>query len=248
MSKITISCFCFWLFAISLQAQTAAWEEVSKESMAKVFEQMSNWFKNSTNYAVTITHASYENYSTSTPFEKSTGYFKKEGENYHSFLLSIHTIQNANYKIVLDTANKVMMVSNVDKSIWDAYTLDDYQYTLKTCTGIKMLKVNTDKRYRLTYGEGHPLERYEFLIASDGALKELVWYYSKAVPKDEGNPNSEKVKPRLTIIFSSYKKWQPNLSENEFDEKKYFFIKGNKLFPVKKYQHFKLSDQRLRLD
>ncbi|MBK8705986.1 MAG: hypothetical protein IPN33_22145 [Saprospiraceae bacterium] len=248
MNKKNTTCFCFCLFAILLQGQVAAWEDISKDNMAKVFEQMSNWFKNTTNYTVTVTHASYENHSTTVPFEKSTGYFKKEKENYHSFLLGIHTLQNLNYRIVLDTVNKVMMVANVNKSIWSTYTIEDYKYILKTCAGIQKTNSNLDKRYRITYPEGYPLERYEFLMANDGSLKEVVMYYSKKVAKDPNDENSEKVKPRLSITFSTYKKVQPGASGNEFDEKKYFVQKGNKLFPTKKYQDFTLSDQRLSLN
>ena len=82
MKKIILICCCFWLCTVSAHGQIPAWETVSKENMAKVFEQISNWLKNSTNYSVKITHASFENYSTETPFEKSVGYFKKENENY----------------------------------------------------------------------------------------------------------------------------------------------------------------------
>ncbi len=248
MMKRGIIYCCFWLFAFSAQAQTATWEDMSKEGMAKVFEQMSNWFKNTTNYSVVVTHASYETHTTTLPFEKSVGYFKKEKDNYHSFLLDIHSIQNAQYKIVLDTANKVMMIANIDKSIWNAYTLEDYKFILKTSKECKIMRLNTDKKYQIAYNEGHPLERYEFLVASDGSLKEVIMYYSKKVPKDVDNKNSEKVKPRLTITFSAFKKLQPNTNDNEFNEKKYFLKKGKKLVPVAQYKDFTLSDQRFIVD
>lgn len=248
MKKRMISCYGFWLLAISLQGQSAAWEEISKDRLAKVFEQMSNWYKANTNYMVNVTHASYQTHSATVPYEKSTGFFKKENENYHSFLLGIHTIQNLSYKVVLDTVNKVMMVANIDKSIWNLYTFDDYKYSLKTCTLVQQMSINTDKKYRITYQEGYPLEQYEFLMANDGSLKEIVMYYRKKIPKDPDNPNSEKVKPRLSISFSAYKKVQPNPNGDEFDEKKYFSDKGNKLVPTKKYQGFTLSDQRLSLN
>ena len=248
MMKKGITYCCLWLFASSAQAQTPIWEDVPKEGMAKVFEQMSDWFKNTTNYTVTVTHASYETHTTTQSFEKSVGYFKKEKDNYHSFLLDIHSIQNARYKIVLDTANKMMMVSNIDKSIWNAYTLEDYKYILKTCKGCKIMRINADKKYQIEYNEGHPLERYEFIVASDGSLKEVIMYYSKKVPKDADNPNSEKVKPRLAIVFSAFKKLQPNTNDTEFDETQYFIKKGKKLIPTGKYKNFTLSDQRLIVD
>ncbi|CAN5526245.1 hypothetical protein BH10BAC1_BH10BAC1_13370 [soil metagenome] len=247
MNKKIITYFCSLLFALTVQAQAPEWVTVSKDNMAIVFEQMSNWYKNNTNYSVVVTHTSYQTHTTTVPYEKSVGFFKKEKNNYHSFLLGIHTIQNTNCKIILDTANNAMMVANVDNSIWTAYTLEDYKYTLKMCKEIKVVTINTDKKYRLEYSEGYPLERYEFIVAADGSLKEVIWYYSKKIPKDIDDENSEKVKPRLSITLSAYKKLQSGSNKNEFDETKYFVKKGNKLFPSEKYKNFTLSDQRIVL-
>ncbi len=233
------------MLVIILQAQTPLWESVSKDQMAKVFEQVNHWFKTSSNYSVTVTHASYENYNTKVPFEKSTGYFKKENECYHSFLLGIHTIQNANCKIVIDTLNQSMMITNIDNSIWSSYTIDDYKYTLKACKSIEVMKINNDKKYKLEYSEGYPLEKYEFLIGADGTIKEVVWFYSKKVPKNIDDENSEKVKPRLSITFSSYKKNVAGSVKQECAESKYIIKKGNKMFPSDKYKNYSLSDQRL---
>ena len=248
MKKKIIICFCISFLHVSLQGQSTGWTDISKENMAKVFEQISNWYKQTTDYTVTVTHASFENHTTGIPYEKSTGYFKKEKENYHSFLLNVHTIQNLKYKIVLDSIEKTMMVSNINQSIWEVYMLEDYAYVLKSCKEIKMAAVQHDKRYRLIYNEGFPLEKYEFLMAADGSLKEVVMYYSKKVPKDENNPDSEMVKPRLSITFSAYKKGILGTGTNEFDEKNYFIKKGNKLVPTGKYKNYTLSDQRLKLD
>lgn len=248
MNRKIITYCCFCLFANALQSQGPVWESISKDKMAKVFEQTSSWFKNTSHYSVNVTHASFETWSKTVPFEKSTGYFKKEAENYHSFILGIHTIQNSKYKIVLDTANKTMIVASVGKSIWNAYTLEDYQYTLKSCTSIKMTNFGKDKKYRLEYGEGYPLERYELLVANDGLIKEVTMYYSKKIPRNPDDENSEKVKPRLNITFTGYKKAPSGTDDNEFDENRYFIKKGNKLLPAKRYQNYTLSDQRLTLD
>jgi len=248
MNMKLIACYWFCLTALALPAQTLAWEEVSKDKMAKIFTGMSDWFKQTTNYAVTVTHASFESHLTPVYYEKSTGYFKKEGENYHSFLLGIHSFQIAPYKIMLDTANRTMLVSNIEQSIWAAYTLEDYTYQLNSCMSIKAANFGSDKKYRLEYGENYPLERYEFVTGSDGALKELVMYYRKAVPKDPENEQSEKVKPRLSITFSGYKKGPPGRNAREFDTGNFFTKSGNKLAPAGKYRNFKLIDQRLHAE
>lgn len=251
MREKSLYIFCFTLFVCSfsrVQSQDVAWKTITKEDMANVFEQLSNWFKNSSAYSFTVTHVSYENYKTIVPYEKSVGYFKRDKNNYHSFLLGIHTIQNKKYKISVDTASKIIMVANTDSSIWDTYKLDDYKVLLESCATIKMFNQTTDKRYRLEFREGYPLSSYEFLIASNGVLKEITWYYAKEVQKDPDDEHSQKVKPRLSITFSDYKKNPVFNYKNEFDESAYFLNKGNKLVVTEKYKKFEISDQRLILN
>lgn len=242
-----ICCWC-WLAVSTLSAQALAWENIGKDRMANVLIQLNDWFKNTPNYAVTVTHTSFETYTTTVPYEKSVGYFKKDRERYHSFLLGIHTFQNAAYKIVVDTANQTMLVANVEPGIWNAYDLEGYTYLLNSCSGIKTANSGSDKKYRLEYGIGHPLERYEFLLAPDGSLKEVAMYYRNSVPKNPDNPASEKVTPRLNITFSGYKKGNFGMTNDECDEKKFFIKKGNKLLPTGKYRNFNLIDQRLSLN
>ncbi|MGQ0829850.1 MAG: hypothetical protein ACT4ON_15795 [Bacteroidota bacterium] len=221
---------------------------ISKTDMAKVFEQMNNWFKNTPAYSLTVTHASYENHTTTVPVEKSVGYFKKDKESYHSFLLGIRTIQNIQYKIVVDTSDKILMVANPDQLIWNSYTLDDYTLILKNCIAIKMSTNGTDKRYSIHFSEGYPLSSYEFLISPDGLPKEIIWYYNEEVSKDEDNENSQKVKPRVCITFSGYRK-KPVLNyKEEFDSSPYFTKANGKLVVSSKYKNFKFSDQRLNIN
>ena len=72
---------CVTIFSISVvitPAQSTKWMTISRPEMAKVLEKMNAWFKITAAYSVTITHASYENYTTTTAVERSVGYFKKD--------------------------------------------------------------------------------------------------------------------------------------------------------------------------
>lgn len=232
------------LLAFIGKAQVQKPENVDKATMAKVFEKMNNWFKNTPAYSMKVTHASYENYTTTVPADRAVGYFKKDKNNYHSFLIGIHTIQNNDYKIVIDTAQKIMLVASPDQLVWNSYTTDNYIYLLQECSAIKVTTIGTDKKYRLEYKEG-PLACYEIVVDADGLLKEVVSFYAKAIKKDENDKNSPKVKPRIVITFSGYEKKPVFNYKKDFDESCYFIKKGSKVIPVERYKKFKFSDQRL---
>lgn len=223
--------------------QSAEWKEVSKEQAGKVFEKVNNWFKNTPAYSLNITHASYESYTSLVPAEKSEGYFKKQENNYHSFLLGIHTVQNISYRVVIDTTGHMILVAHPDKSIWEAYTTGDYATSLESCLSVKASETEKETRYRLEFSEEHPLQAYELIIGKDGLLKEVISYYRNRKNED----GTAEITPRLSITFSGYN-LKPLFVKNEFDDKKYFTDNNNMLALTKEYKDYKLSDQRLVTD
>jgi hypothetical protein len=223
------------------------WVTVSKENMSKVFEGMNSWFRNTTDYSLTVTHASYKDYKTTVPAEKSVGYFKKDkNNNYHSFLLGIHTIQNAGCKIVVDSMQKIIMVANPDKLIWTNYTNEDYTYILNAAVSIKMMNYTNEKLYRVEFSKSATISSYEFLIGSDNVLKQIVWYYGKEV-KSVDDESTTGTKPRLVITFSNMKKNAVLNYKDDFDESNYFTKNNSKMILTERYKKYKLIDSRVEL-
>jgi len=238
----------FFYFFISLsfaqQPATQQYKYVGRADMAVVFKKINDWFINTPTYTLSVTHASFEDHKTPNPAEKSTGYFKKENSNYHSFLIGVHTIQNKKYKIVVDSSQKIILVSNPDKLIWNNYAVADFDSILQICSTIKVFSSGQDKLYRLDFNKESTIAYYEFLINTEGMLKEIVWYYNKEMKIDEDDENSKAVKPRVSISFSNYNTSEQLNYNNEFEESNYFTIKDNKFIVSEKYKMYKLFDQR----
>jgi hypothetical protein len=228
------------LFITQAKAQSIP---ISKEEIGKVFEKTNTWFRETPVYSLDVVHASFENYTTPLPADKAIGYFKKDGKNYHSFLLGIHTIQNTEYKIVIDTAEKIIAVANPDQLTWLKYTQEDYKVFLKSCTAVRTSKTGRYTFYRVELPENNPITAYEFLLDEKGLAREINWYYNKEVKKDE---NSTAAKPRMSISFSGYNE-APSFNYSEtFSEVPYFVKKNDKLVVTEKYKNFRLLDQRVK--
>lgn len=244
MKKITcliaVLLVCF-IFPLLTKAQSA----VGKEEMMNVFKKINNFFTNTSAYSLTVTHASYENYTTPVPVEKSTGYFKKQNENYHSFLLGIHTVQNSRYKFVIDTSEQVIMIQNPDQLTWINYTSEDYLQLLKNATAIRMTITGNYKFYRIELPADNPIAAYEFLVDEEGLAKEIIWYYNKEVKKDQ-EAVQPAAKPRASISFSNYKKEVEFNYAATFSEDNFFKNVSNKLVTTDKYHTYKIRDQRVR--
>lgn len=236
------------LVTSSSQAQQAQWTVISQEELATVFVSLQEWHEMHTDYALRITHTSFEDHLTTIPYEKSTGYFQKAGSYYHSFLLGIHSIQTAKYKIVIDTTSATLIVANSNPGNIIVHNEDDYSYLLAKCRSQLVHYEGGDKRYRLEFDEGFLLEKYELLVSHEGFLKAATWYYSSAVPVDPDQENSRKSKPRLNISFTLESTNEFSGDKKKFEASTYFITDGNKLLPVGKYKDFTVSDQRLTLD
>lgn len=230
------------LTAFSVSAQALSWQPLSVDEASNVYVQLNKLYNQTSSYELAIHYASYKDYTTTVEYEQSTGYFKKYGNNYHSILLGIHTIQNNKYKIVLDTVSKVLAVANPDSVFKSGMTMVDYKSMLQYGEALKTATVGTEKHYRIEFNETYPISACEYTMNSTGWITELTIYYNKEITNEEGN--SEKIKPRLKMTFSGYRF---NISQgvNELNEKIYFTKQGYKITLIGKYKDYMLSDQRV---
>ncbi len=242
--KNIICVVAFLWISVFAYAQTAKAEYVGRADMAKVFKQINSWFLNTPTYTLMVTHTSFEDYKTIVPADKSVGYFKKDRNNYHSFLLGIHTIQNKKYKVVVDSSQKIIIIANPDQLIWNNYTLNEYDTILKMCSTIKVIEKNSDKLYRIEFDQENPLSGYEFFVSTEGILKEMVWYSNQEIKKKPADASSETSKPRVHTVFSNYNTAPQLKYQSEFDETVYFINRNNKPIVTDRYKSYRLLDQR----
>jgi hypothetical protein len=237
-----------WFIAVifscssSVIGQTHTWMNISADDAAKVYWNLNNLYSKTTSYSITVTYTSYENYTTQTSYETSSGFFNKYTTGYHSFLLGISTIQNSKYKIVVDTARKVIAVANPDKTFENSLTMADYKTLMENCTSIKVANEGNEKYYRIEFKSVYPINAYEYALSSTGWIKEMTLFYNKNYVNENGE--NVNIKPRLQIKYGNVK---VGILENksELDESKYFSKLGIKLIIASKYNGYVLSDQRV---
>jgi len=231
-------CFSFVLHEVQ-------WTSISKEDLAKAFEQVGDKYKNSASYSMNVTHASYESYTDVKPHQRSKGYFKKEGNNYHSMLLGIHTLQNERCKLIVDSAKKVILVSDPDKSMQKDPVAINYASLLSIYSALKYAASGKDKYYRIETKQNNPIAAYEYIIDGSGFMKDIVFYY-RAVKKEPGASGSETLSPRLHIEFSAFAENIKFNYQQEFDENRYIMKKEKKYVLREPYQDYQLLDQRIK--
>ena len=116
MFKLIYISLLFFSFGFNPIQKKTGWIELKKEDAAKMLQEQSKWYASTPSYSCIITHATYEGYEAIKPYEQKSGYVKKFKNGFHSYMMDIHTIQNKNYMITIDSVRKRILVNYPSKS------------------------------------------------------------------------------------------------------------------------------------
>jgi hypothetical protein len=220
------------------------WKPISKMEAVSILSKIKNWHKEHPDYSVNITHTSYIGYSNTVPHEQLKGYAIVHGNFYHSSLLGIETIQNSTYKVVIDTADKTMIVCYPD--YWNSaiHDLPD-SASLRLVGSSYIRKHDNLLSIRFEYKLGCKLEREEITIDNDYKLNEVAFYFSQGT-YDETTEQNDNEKPKVVATYSEYK-LKNVVTESDFDTENYIIAgDSNKLVLAIPYSDFELLDSRIK--
>jgi hypothetical protein len=241
------SCYIILLGLLcSFKGNTDGWIKIDEKETLTALKEGMNWYGKQKNYQVNILYESFEDYVTLVPSDKSEGYYKQEGKNYHSFALGIHTIQNERMKLIIDSARKTMIISDKDTATrMSPYSSDEILKLLSGTKGMLKQGIKEGVQYRIDCGKNSSFERYEFTIGKDNMLCKLCYYLREAISHDVNNPKALKTMPRAEIKFYNPVS-KPALDyRKEFDESKYVVKKDNGYATTESFRKFRVKDLRI---
>jgi outer membrane lipoprotein-sorting protein len=220
---------------------TDTWITVSAESVAKEFVKSKTWFSTKKMYSFSIVHASYDGWFTDTPSEQSKGYFYKKEDCFNSYILGTRTIQNGDGRVIIDSSQSTINITNKDTILMTFFGFEDYKSVLQNCR--KVLKSKTRNVYRLELmHDTNPLKIVELGFTENG-LTSFINMYFESESDDVAMPVLEKQKVSITIL--DYKP-NPSISNNLFNTSGYVSFTKGKPVCTKSYQKFKLYDNRYK--
>ncbi len=240
--------FCF-LCACSTVAwsQSAAWENASRQELVAAYRISYNWFINTPSYSFKLNYISYGDAVSKEPIENSEGYYKRVANNCVSEIIGIKTLQNANLKVVVDTADRLVTVTDPGNLSPAMTGQEELMALLDNARGLKKMKQSKSTRYHIDFKEGGQYEAYEFIVNDKGQGEGLTYYYQEQITRadGEGEDKEIKMKPRLEIRFSDYQV-PAKYTESEFSERGILVHEKGKLNLTAAYRNFRLLDYRLQ--
>ncbi|HXP49518.1 MAG TPA: hypothetical protein VN922_06185, partial [Bacteroidia bacterium] len=168
------------------------WSVIDKDVMSADLVAINQHYQRMHIYETVITNASYENYTTSEAHQKSSGYFKREYSQFHSYMLGVHTIQSKTCRLVIDSAKKIMIVADPTNSLDNNFTLSDFEALLKVCTKLQKAKMGNYIYYHMEFQKDYRYTAYDMTL-KDSVPEKIVMYYSRKVTKGDktGQPRME---------------------------------------------------------
>lgn len=242
--KLYITLF---LTAISLTTPTDNWKPLTVDEMGKEIKKIEEFYKTTPAYSISVSQASYKSYTAVTTEDKMTGYFIKDAKNnYHSYALGMHTIQNSKIKITVDSLNKSILINEPDKSFTKEVKTSDIGQMLKTCSAVKKITGTDGNRFRFEFGKSNTFSAYEIWTGKSAQIQKIIMYFNAEYPSDPNNEKSPKTKPRAEISFSNYKMNVKPVYSEHFDESKYIVIKNGKYEVTEKWKGYTVYDLRVK--
>lgn len=231
------------LIAVGSTLFAQQWLPVSKTEATSILAKMNDWYKHHPDYSVKVNHSSYLGYEGTVPHEENDGFLVVHGADYYSSMLGIETIQNAAYKIVIDTSEREILISNPDTSSRYFKNISDSS-SLRGVSACYLMKEKGLISLRLDYKPGYKMERHVITLDEEYKIMEMVFYFRPDF--DEENVDESK-RPKAVIRYSDYQTKNFTDFKKEFDTENYFVTgDSDKLIPASGYRDFELVDTRIK--
>ena len=240
--------FSFFLLTemMGIAQSNYSWKVISKEKAKAFIAVIRTWADKHPDYSVNLNYYSYKNYTDLSPFDKSEGYLKRNGENINSLAIGIKNIQNATYRLAIDTARKVILISNPRKGGKSVGDIDTSQLMNKV-EKFSSFSNDNESGLRVDFKKNATIGTIEIFTGKSGEIKKIVWYYATRVTNvdETDKENNDASLPKVEVIYSNYNLKTSFDYRKDFDEKQFFTLKDKIFVPTQKYKEYKIKDTRI---
>jgi hypothetical protein len=223
-----------------------SWTEISMNEYDKIMEKAATFFEGKTPFSLDVQISSFKTHTDKSAYETQSGYFIRSGNNYHQYMLGMHTIQNKTYKFVLDSAEKNIMVAAPAGQKDDDVFFAEYKQFKSKIKKVEKIEANDIQKLKVTFNDKFKVARMEIELDKTGMIKKSTTFFGVKVAEDPTDVNSPKSTPRLETIILNYKAGVKPDYEKEFSEASYFAVINGKLTGVKSFRNYYIKDTRIK--
>ncbi len=221
------------------------WQTLSVEEYDKLTARAENYFSTTQSYALDYSLASYKTHTDKVAFETEHGFVRRSGNNFHSYLLGIHTIQNAKYRFTIDSAYRTVVISEPLKDIDFSFIEAERKALRGSIVSIQKKEEGKGQKIQVTFDKKSRVSTMEMFFSSTGFLEKSISYMRVELSENPTDPNAPKSAPRIEMNYLNYRSGLRFDYKKEFDEKPYFEESGGAFLPGARCKGFTVHDTRI---
>jgi hypothetical protein len=216
--------------------------ELTTEEFDKIISKAENYlFKSpcTLNYKM----ASFKNYTEKNAHDTQKGKVMVNGDYYFSDFLGIKTIQNKEYRLVIDTVDKQIMINEPIKVREYKPLMENFKVLKSLVKSFHKTDYSDYSAITLNFKEKKKVNRIVIEVNADGFIRKTSTFFNVVAKPDQQNNSNEK--PRIETDFFGYKKIDPKKYNSVFDSKSYVQKLKNGFTGIGKYKNYKVIDSRI---
>lgn len=214
--------------------------KADSKKTAEDFKAINEKFRSTGTLSEAIIYKMFDSYTAEKPSSVYPGFYIRKGNNIHTSLLSVESVQNNTLSIAVDTINKVIVITDPQKKNASEIQVVELEKVLGLCSGVFEKNEKQMHAYRLEFTQ--PQSQYKVIeieVSKDNFIKKIVLYFNQPVK----GKNGKKEKPKVEIAYENINE-HPSVEEQEFSEHKFIDIKEGTYTPKHRYNSFRVINQK----
>ena len=234
--------FCISLFLVmGINVFGSDWKTISVEQFQSEMKIISDKVEDTHSYSVEIGYTTLESSAGEVIHDQSTGYIKYSDKNYHSYAMGIQSIQNTRERVVVDSTNRIIAITNPVSEAIKNLSPELSTLLLKKASAIRKRIGNGMAEYQVDFGDQLIISSYLLKVDENNLMKQLDIRYAQKLKNSSG----AEANLQLRMVFNNWK-LNPALPESEFRADRYVKSENGIYVPTPQYEGYELSDERIK--
>jgi hypothetical protein len=227
--------------------QKAEWREISIKEYDDIIKKASAFYETDKKaYSINVSVSSFKTHTDMIPVESQDGFVIKSGANYHHYMMGVHSFQNKQYRFVVDSVEKTIMVANPEGESVQKMLMSTYEQFHSKIQKVQMISLKEFDKVKIVLSDKMRVSHVEMEFEKNGMLRKSTSFFRVKIAENSDDPKSTKTSPRIETVFTNYKENIKVDYAKEFSEAPYFSSREGKFFPTKKFEGYYIKDTRIK--
>lgn len=247
LSKAIVDCVLLAIVFVCLVSfkPDEDWQPINSDVVAKELVTINKEALKNKNYKFNVFYKSYKGHFDNKVYDQQKGVVIKNDELMYSKIDGALTIQNRDFRIIVDSLKKFIKISDPLKGAEPTFNIDEYIKTLKNCKSVKRKKIKSTIGFRFELKAERGIVIQEIYFDKDFLSKTVIYYANDHSIRENNTIKTQVVYPRMEIEINDFEKL--NIVNKEiFKADNIVSLKNNKFTVKEKYKEYKFFDGRFK--